>query len=206
MVVINGNGIDMGNNPISNVDIQNDVDVVDKEYVDFSTESTKEYVDNMSVLPIGTILSGYTIFDNCIVAFGGEFNRTDYPKLWTYLQANPTLVKTQAQWQTESTNNGGICGFFSDGNGTTTFRVPNLNKAFLRPDSRSIASFEVDMFKSHNHTVQGYIGDFFHYSGGGGMGGTGRPLQAQSSTAILNAGGAETRPKNIAVLPLIVAK
>ena len=33
-IVINGNGIDMGNSPISNVDIQNDVDVVDKEYVD----------------------------------------------------------------------------------------------------------------------------------------------------------------------------
>lgn len=26
-IVINGNGIDMGNSPISNVDIQNDVDV-----------------------------------------------------------------------------------------------------------------------------------------------------------------------------------
>lgn len=33
-IVISGNGIDMGNSPISNVDIQNDVDVVDKEYVD----------------------------------------------------------------------------------------------------------------------------------------------------------------------------
>ena len=33
-IVISGNGIDMGNNPISNVDIQNNVDVVDKEYVD----------------------------------------------------------------------------------------------------------------------------------------------------------------------------
>ena len=26
-IVINGNGIDMGNSPMSNVDIQNDVDV-----------------------------------------------------------------------------------------------------------------------------------------------------------------------------------
>ena len=96
----------------------------------------KDYVDSKSTLSIGAILNGYTIFDNCIVAFGGEFNRADYPKLWAYLQANPTLVKTQTQWQTEATANGGICGFFSDGNGTTTFRVPNLNKAFLRPDNR----------------------------------------------------------------------
>ena len=74
----------------------------------------KAYVDNISSsIPIGTILNGYTIFDNCIVAFGGEFNRADYPKLWAYLQANPTLVKTQTQWQTEATANGGICGYIS---------------------------------------------------------------------------------------------
>ncbi len=188
-IVINGNGIDMGNSPISNVDIQNDVDVVDKEYV-----------DNRSVLPIGSVLNGYTIFDNCIVAFGGEFNRADYPKLWAYLQANPTLVKTQTQWQTEATANGGICGFFSEGNGTTTFRVPNLDKAFLRPDSRTIASYQADEFKSHNH---GYSAPLDR-----------RNLAGMSSSSIYdgmpsvtgNSGGAETRPKNIAVLPLIVAK
>src|SRR5574344_263356 len=108
-------------------------------------------LNNIQALPVGSFLNGYTIFNNCIVAFGGEFNRADYPKLWAYLQANPTLVKTQTQWQTEATANGGICGFFSDGNGTTTFRVPNLDKAFLRPDSRGIGSYQVDEFKSHRH-------------------------------------------------------
>ena len=33
-IVINGNGIDMGGNPVSNVTVNNNVDVVDKEYVD----------------------------------------------------------------------------------------------------------------------------------------------------------------------------
>ena len=33
-IVISGNGIDMGGNPVSNVTINNNVDVVDKEYVD----------------------------------------------------------------------------------------------------------------------------------------------------------------------------
>ena len=77
----------------------------------------KDYVDSKPTLSTGAILNGYTILDNCIVAFGGEFNRADYPKLWAYLQANTSLVKTQAQWTTESTTNGGICGFFSDGDG-----------------------------------------------------------------------------------------
>ena len=149
---------------------------------------------------IGSFITAYTIFDNCIVAFGGVFNRADYPKLWAYLQANPSLLKTQAQWTTEATANGGICGFFSDGNGTTTFRVPNLDKAFLRPDNRDVASYQADEFKSHNH---GYSAPLDR-----------RNLAGMSSSLIYdgmpsttgNSGGAETRPKNIAVLPLIVAK
>ena len=43
-IVISGTtGIDMGGNPVSNVDIQNDVDVVDKEYVN-------NYVSNNNVI------------------------------------------------------------------------------------------------------------------------------------------------------------
>lgn len=171
------------------------------------TVATKKYVDdiisNIQALPIGAILNGYTIFDNCIVAFGGEFNRADYPKLWAYLQSNPTLVKTQAQWQTEATANGGICGFFSDGDGTTTFRVPNLDKAFLRPDSRGVGSYQVDDFKRHSHKTTMF------QLGAGPMTGNllhpGGALDYESSY-IDYEGGTETRPKNIAVLPLIVAK
>lgn len=165
--------------------------------------STKGYVDsiisNIQALPIGAILNGYTIFDNCIVAFGGEFNRADYPKLWAYLQANPTLVKTQAQWQTEATTNNGICGFFSSGNGTTTFRVPNLDKAFLRPDSRGAGSYQADELMSHQHALSAR-----GVSYGGEQAAWAPPTGGWGLTT--STGGAETRPKNIAVLPLIVAK
>ena len=169
----------------------------------------------LETLQIGAILNGYTIFDNCIVAFGGEFNRADYPKLWAYLQANPSLVKTQAQWQTEATANGGICGFFSDGNGTTTFRVPNLNKAFLRPDSRSAGSFQGDAIRNitagNLSITYGYVGNGAFTTSRLGIG-----LQLNGSTnnwGILSFDASlvvptanENRPKNIAILPLIVAK
>lgn len=171
----------------------------------YDPSSLENIISDIQTLPIGAILNGYTIFDNCIVAFGGEFNRADYPKLWAYLQANPSLIKTQAQWQTEATKNGGICGFFSDGNGTTTFGVPNLDKAFLRPDNRGVASYQVDEFKSHKHNTNGYIeSTTFNYTGGSSTRNV--PVFGQSSTFILQTGGLETRPKNIAVLPLIVAK
>lgn len=159
-------------------------------------------IDRLETLQIGAILNGYTIFDNCIVAFGGEFNRADYPKLWTYLQANPSLVKTQAQWTTEATANGGICGFFSSGNGTTTFRVPNLDKAFLRPDSRDIASYQADIFESHTHAYSVGIHSMAVSSVANGHGINANPVNGTTG----GTGGAETRPKNIAVLPLIVAK
>lgn len=177
----------------------------------------KNYVDNITALPIGTILNAYTIFDNCIVAFGGEFNRADYPKLWAYLQANPTLLKTQAQWQTESTANGGICGFFSDGNGTTTFRVPNLDKAFLRPDSRGVGSYQGDAIRNiegkiisqPGYTITGTSGAFTYTVATGN--GVNSASAGRIHTFNFNASNVvptanENRPKNIAVLPLIVAK
>ena len=179
-------------------------------------------IDRLETLQIGAILNGYTIFDNCIVAFGGEFNRADYPKLWAYLQANPSLVKTEAEWATESTTNGGICGFFSSGNGTTTFRVPNLDKAFLRPDNRDIASYQGDAIRN----ITGSTSPF--YNATPVVSNTGAIVSAPygSTPAKVGAQGADTgsnssitfnasrvvptanenRPKNIAVLPLIVAK
>ena len=154
----------------------------------------KDYVNEVR---IGLIDYGYVAKDYHIVAFGGEFNRADYPKLWADLQANPSLVKTQAQWQTESTANDGICGFFSDGNGTTTFRVPNLDKAFLRPDSRGVASYQVDDFKTHSHGYGIYATSLLSARGG--------DYGVSTAMAPTSVGGAETRPKNIAVLPLLVA-
>ena len=177
----------------------------------------KEYISEARV---GLLDYGYVAKDYHIVAFGGEFNRADYPKLWAYLQANPSLVKTQAQWQNEATANGGICGYYSSGNGTTTFRVPNLDKAFLRPDSRSIGSYQGD-------AIREMTGSFTTDNGWGFTSASGvfnmpTPTELKRFDAIAGSTlvspyflfrasnqvptSTENRPKNIAVLPLIVAK
>ena len=181
--------------------------------------ATKKYVDDATTNRIGLIDYAYVAKDYHIVAFGGEFNRADYPKLWAYLQANPSLVKTQTQWQTEATANGGICGFFSSGNGTTTFRVPNLDKAFLRPDSRSVGSYQGDAIRNITGRANSDIVRFdtgptdgvFSYEAS-----VNRPRPTSTTSAFthgLNFDASrvvptanENRPKNIAVLPLIVAK
>lgn len=160
---------------------------------------------------IGLIDYGYVAKSYHIVAFGGEFNREDYPKLWEYLQSNPSLLKTQAQWTTEATANGGICGFFSYGNGTTTFRVPNLDKAFLRADSRGVGTYQVDQVKSHKHTMSFSAAQ----EGSSSYSNDQAFLIAQNdifygnvtnANAIQATGSTENTVKNIAVLPLIVAK
>ena len=177
---------------------------------------------------IGSFITAYTIFDNCIVAFGGEFNRADYPKLWAYLQANPTLIQTDAAWSADNTANGGICGFFSDGNGTSTFRVPNLDKAFLRPDSRTIASFQEGSYAVGDLTGSSPASvTLLNYDDNitalrsrmnwdtlatVSIGATN--LRISVDNALLSPSNYQTspgnfgvtRPKNIAVLPLIVAK
>ncbi|MFW3412294.1 hypothetical protein ACN9J3_06130 [Aliarcobacter butzleri] len=185
-----------------------------------SITGLEEALSNLGTLPIGAILNGYTIFYNCIVAFGGEFNRADYPKLWAYLQANPSLVKNETQWQSEATANGGICGFYSSGNGTTTFRVPNLDKAFLRPDTRGIASYQGDAIRN----ITGSTGPTGKWVDSASVAMDGAFANKNRTTQLIGGGSSltctgfdfdasrivptasENRPKNIAVLPLIVAK
>ncbi|HEP6428421.1 phage tail protein [Burkholderia cenocepacia] len=66
-------------------------------------------------------------------ANGTLVNRADYPALWAYAQASGTLVSddewSKARW-----------GCFSTGDGSTTFRLPELRGEFIRcwDDGRSI--------------------------------------------------------------------
>ncbi|MFW2606256.1 hypothetical protein [Aliarcobacter butzleri] len=169
----------------------------------------QEALENASSLPIGLPLFSYEIYPNCVVAFGGELNRAEYPKLWAWLQGK-AFLKTEAQWQAEATANSGICGFFSNGNGTTTFRVPNLDKSFLRPDSRGVASYQIDSFKSHSHQNYSQSGAYNAiHARSGDYAFQSTSVSGVSYTNALrtnNTGEVETAPKNIAVLPLIVAK
>lgn len=56
---------------------------------------------------------------------GSELNRDDFPELWAWAQTYAVVV-TDAEWQA------GRWGVFSSGNGTTTFRVPDLRGEHIR--------------------------------------------------------------------------
>jgi microcystin-dependent protein len=56
---------------------------------------------------------------------GQEISRVTYANLWNWANSNG-LVNTEANWQA------GEYGLFSDGNGSTTFRLPDMRGQFIR--------------------------------------------------------------------------
>ena len=56
---------------------------------------------------------------------GQLVNRDTFPALWEYVQNN-NLVKTDSEWQELDTSQNGNVPFYSDGDGSTTFRMPKI--------------------------------------------------------------------------------
>lgn len=95
---------------------------------------------------------------------------------------------------------------FGQGDGTTTFNIPDLRGEFIRgfddgrkvDDKRVLGSFQDESFKSHSH----------NYTQGLSKGGGGAPanepafvFSRQINTGAV--GGSETRPRNVALLACI---
>ncbi len=126
--------------------------------------------------------------DGWLVCNGSEISRTTYNNLFTAIGTT-----------------------FGSGNGSSTFKIPDLRGYFVRgwdngrgvDSGRSFGSTQTDTYKSHNHSITNavvpyststYITDF---DDGNGMVLWKDNIQTSSS------GGSETRPKNIALLPCI---
>lgn len=56
---------------------------------------------------------------------GQEVTRATYADLWAWVQAQG-LVKTEDEWQALNTSQNGNVPFYSDGDGSTTFRMPKI--------------------------------------------------------------------------------
>lgn len=63
--------------------------------------------------------------------FGGEYSRETYSALWSWVQQQTGYLKTEAEWQALATANNGNVPYYSDGDGSTTFRVPAL-KCYIK--------------------------------------------------------------------------
>ena len=63
----------------------------------------------------------------CLPLFGGTFSRSAYADLWAWVQTQTGYLIGDDEWQMLSRQNGGNVPFYSDGDGSTTFRVPSLS-------------------------------------------------------------------------------
>ena len=95
---------------------------------------------------------------------GAVVRRVDYPALWAYAQASGALVADSA-W---ASNNWGC---FSSGDGTTTFRLPEVRGEFLRfwddargaDSNRVIGTYQGSQNASHAHGASAAaVGDHVH--------------------------------------------
>lgn len=161
-----------------------------------TNEEMNAAISAIQTFPIGHPMLSYEAYDFTVVGFGGEFNRADYPKLWTWVEAHSEFLLSEADWQTKNTTDG-MCAYYSSGDGVNTFRVPNLNEAFFRASNRGVGTYQADEFKSHTHNGMQMYGAY-------GNQGSSR-FTGEAHTLTGATGGEETRPKNIALLPLIVA-
>lgn len=156
-------------------------------------------------LPTGTIVyvPRATAPSGAIKANGPLLSRITYADLWAYAQASGNIV-SEAVWPTRP-------GSFSTGDGANTFRAPLLLGVLIRgyhdglgtyetDTARALGSYQADELKAHSHYLKVRL-----------QSGTSNPEVPSDSTgtyteaaqATAETGGAETRGRNVALLPVI---
>ena len=93
---------------------------------------------------------------------------------------------------------------YGAGDGSTTFNLPDLRGEFLRgldsgrgvDTGRAIGTAQADGIRSHNHALGLGLGESSLSPGP-------PTIQGAGSATTQNTGGAETRPRNVAMLPCI---
>jgi len=159
----------------------------------------------MTIQHLGTVPP-----DGFLALNGAEVGRNTYPELWDWVQNKSGLLVGEANWQTAYNLNSGNCGSYSDGDGATTFRLPNIT-GFLRPQGnsiRNVGEFQGDAIRN----IEGSFNTFSNNVASGVF-----EKQFISAAAVIGSAGSvlynvdfnasqvvptaeENRPKSIAVL------
>ena len=155
----------------------------------------------------------------------GLLLRSAFPEAWADISTLPsTELLSDADWLTEKAANGGVCGKYSSGDGSTTFRAPLISKRFIRATASDLpvgtaqgdairnitgkagspASWQSAATNDPNHTD----GAFYPLDGLGGYPASGGKLAGYSLLVGFDASRVvptadETRPVFIAYTPML---
>ena len=166
---------------------------------------------------VGELVYNYGIVPyplNTLPLAGQEVNRLDYPRLWNWVVNNlgSQSVVSDSAWNSAFITVDGNTyytnkGFFSAGDGSTTFRLPLIDHYFIRPidyaNLRYPGSLEIQTIQAHTHPIKrgdSYSGSIYKNDlfVGGGQGQNPQPGMKTDSY-----GATETKPTNIGV-PLLI--
>jgi hypothetical protein len=155
-------------------------------------------------VPVGTVVDwlSSTIPSGYLKLNGALVSRTTYPALWAHASGSGRIV-TEASWAAAPAN-------FSSGDGATTFRLPEFRGEFRRAwddgrgidVGRALGTWQAQEIQSHFHQV-GRVSNTAS-TGAGGSWEASSPTQP-NRVDTTSTGGTETRPRNVAVIPIIRA-
>ena len=138
-------------------------------------------------------------------ANGALLSRTTYADLWAAANGSGNIV-ADGSWSSRP-------GSFSTGDGSTTFRIPDMRGLFPRgyhdgsgtyetDTARTLGSYQADSNVSHTHGPGAGTAHVAHVgTGGSGYNSTGSAALTPAATAA--SGGSEARPRNAALLACI---
>ena len=140
--------------------------------------------------------------------------RSAYPTVWPLIEEYMD-IRSEAEWQaafaaSKADGTSGAVGFFSAGDGSTTFRFPLLRNVYVRsediPAGVLAGTYQTDQLQGHSHNVVNSSN--FGFGAAAAAGNTTLPLAR--TTDIVTDGvngtpriGKENRPKTIVLTPIM---
>lgn len=94
--------------------------------------------------PTGDIPAGY------VLGMGEELSRATFADLWAFAEGTGRVI-SEAAWQAAYAANNGNVGFYSSGNGSTTFRAPRIVRHVSGGEIAESGAYVADALKAHNH-------------------------------------------------------
>lgn len=118
----------------------------------------------VGALPLGHLFAWpfQTPPDGAIQCNGATYNRALYKDFFTYATSKG-WVKTESEWQSIARANGGYCPYYSQGDGSTTFRTPKF-APFMQ-----VAIASANVGKYHQAGLPNIKGTFTSHGNTSGM-------------------------------------